>query len=161
MAQVGPSSLVRKTNTGSRRCLISQNCIKMAVWESHLWCWGLRWLAPPTMVLTHPHPRAQRQSWSQMLFSCTTRPVGSPVDAHSPAPTLANSFIPSLSLFLIRIQNKTHGLEFTQVYIKNISLVQASEFLMSNKLQETSQWVVTSWVRIAGGNGQNAAIESV
>lgn len=76
-------------------------------------------------------------------------------------PTLANSFIPSLSLFLIRIQNKTHGLEFTQVYIKNISLVQASEFLMSNKLQETSQWVVTSWVRIAGGNGQNAAIESV
>ena len=76
-------------------------------------------------------------------------------------PTLANSFISSLSLLLIRTQNKLHGLEFTQVYIKNISLVQASELLMSNKLQETSQWVVTWWVRIAGGNGQNADIKSV
>ena len=89
-------------------------------------------------------------------------PCGKHCGPTSPCPpTLATSLISSLSLLLIRTQNKRHGLEFTQVYIKNISLVQASEFLMSNKLQETSQWFVTWWVRIAGGNGQNAAIQSV
>lgn len=160
MAQVGPSSLVRRANTASRWISLAKTLSRWQ-FESHLRCWGLRWLPLPPVVLTHPHPTL---SGSPGTRCCSLVPpaLWEALWTHFPLPpTLATSFISSLSLLLIRTQNKRHGLEFTQVYIKNINLVQASEFLMSNKLQETSQWVVTWWVRIAGGNGQNTAIKSV
>lgn len=148
-------------------CQKSKHRIPLVLHQPQLYCMGGQFgratcgagdsggsLRPQwSLTSPRPHPAAALLTdavlWHHLPYGELCRPT-TPLP-----PNISYNFIAPLSLLLIRKQSKRNGLEFAQIYIKNVSLVQTSDFMMSNKLQETPHWVVTWRMRIAGGNGQN------